>query len=869
MRKEIYYLTFGALLCSNLLAAQKNEEILKDYFNNSARYKKIKTANKEFSIKTEEYSSSMKSTVLQVQQTFSGIPIYNSYGNALIKDDKLVSINENFYKSAINYNQPKSDKPENIFSKAINNASIKKGNYSLTEKDKPNSVFSQKIYFPLEDELRLAYLYQFAEEGSSNYWSIVADANTGEILEKQNLTLSCGFEGNHENHEEHEVNKFVGPQNKPFESTLSFLSPDNASYRVYALPVEAPSFGVRTLVTNPWDLTVSPEGWHSDGTNHYTYTRGNNVYAYTDVTNTNTASVENATDGGASRIFDFPIDLTQYHTAYKDAAVTNLFYMNNKIHDIMYKFGFNETWRNFQTTNFTTLGSGNDAVNAEARDASEATTQKLNNANFATPADGSSPRMQMYLWDPASVNRLVYNAPSTFASRKPDTKDAAFGPALTTTGITANVALTTPVDGCTAISENLYGKIALIQRGSCNFTVKVKNAQNNGAVAAIIYNAPTSAYIGQMGGVDTTVAIPSILIENSEGQAIVNLLASTPVNVTLSDDKTKYVYIDADLDNGIIVHEYGHGVSNRLIGTTATCLNQYNSNEQMGEGWSDFLALMMTNQPGDTASVPRGVGTFSSAEATNGLGIRPAKYSPNFTINNYTYGRTNGMSFSDGSSNVHSIGFVWATMLWDLHWKYVEKYGYSSDVTANPNSGSARVLQLVTDAMKVTACSPTFIDGRDAILQAELSTTEGTDKCMIWGVFAKRGLGVKASAGLKKSITPVNSTNMIAALNDQVEDFTYPAECSSSLSSEEVTLNKEVQIYPNPAKNEIFIKSNSLAIGETIISVYDSTGKLVISEKKNLKSQNTVDTSRLSNGIYIIKGEGIGVNFSQKIIIEK
>ena len=75
MRKEIYYLTFGALLCSNLLAAQKNEEILKDYFNNSARYKKIKTANKEFTIKTEEYSSSMKSTVLQVQQTFSGIPI--------------------------------------------------------------------------------------------------------------------------------------------------------------------------------------------------------------------------------------------------------------------------------------------------------------------------------------------------------------------------------------------------------------------------------------------------------------------------------------------------------------------------------------------------------------------------------------------------------------------------------------------------------------------------------------------------------------------------------------------------------------------------------------------------------------------------
>ena len=95
-------------------------------------------------------------------------------------------------------------------------------------------------------------------------------------------------------------------------------------------------------------------------------------------------------------------------------------------------------------------------------------------------------------------------------------------------------------------------------------------------------------------------------------------------------------------DSGIIAHEYGHGVSNRLIGTTATCLNKANSNEQMGEGWSDFLALMLTNQPGDNASVPRGIGTFAVAQATNGLGIRPAKYSPDFTINNYTYGKTNG-----------------------------------------------------------------------------------------------------------------------------------------------------------------------------------------------------------------------------------
>ena len=111
-----------------------------------------------------------------------------------------------------------------------------------------------------------------------------------------------------------------------------------------------------------------------------------------------------------------------------------------------------------------------------------------------------------------------------------------------------------------------------------------------------------------------------------------------------------------------------------------------------GEGWSDFFALMLTNRPGDNASVPRGIGTFAKNQPIDGIGIRPAKYSPNFNINNYTYAKTNGMhyvnQYGETVPHVHSIGFIWATMLWDLHWNYVEKYGYSSVVTNNMNSGS-------------------------------------------------------------------------------------------------------------------------------------------------------------------------------------
>jgi hypothetical protein len=73
--------------------------------------------------------------------------VYNSYGNVVIKNEKLLSINENFYKSSIASKQEKADNVEIIFSKVLNNASIKKGTYSLSEKGKLNSVFFKKYIF--------------------------------------------------------------------------------------------------------------------------------------------------------------------------------------------------------------------------------------------------------------------------------------------------------------------------------------------------------------------------------------------------------------------------------------------------------------------------------------------------------------------------------------------------------------------------------------------------------------------------------------------------------------------------------------------------------------------------------------------------
>jgi len=197
-------------------------------------------------------------------------------------------------------------------------------------------------------------------------------------------------------------------------------------------------------------------------------------------------------------------------------------------------------------------------------------------------------------------------------------------------------------------------------------------------------------------------------------------------------------------------------------------------------------------------------------------------------------------------------------MLWDLHWEYVAKYGYASDVTANSSSGSARVLQLVTNALKLQVCNPTFIDGRNAILAAELATTAGADRCMIWRTFAKRGLGLNASAGLKTSI------------NDQSEDYTVPADCVLSTQETSSVKDNTISIYPNPAKNEFFINFPKNTLGKVNVEIYDMSGKLISTENKiSPDSKKVISTSNLVNGTYLVKINGMGIDATSKVIINK
>ncbi|MDF2551305.1 MAG: C-terminal target protein [Chryseobacterium sp.] len=851
------------ILLPYFMFSQQQKRLITNYFQTRQiqDFKKADLMN--FDIDNIDSSKSLGAEVIKIQQKFKGYPVYNAVGTALIKDDKIVYFSDSFVK---NYDNSTSNiallSKENALEKI---AAVLRNNviesYTILENSSPEpnhkKFAKQKLVFvEVNSNFKLAYQFFLHEPQSKNSWNILVDANTGEILNKDHLNLSCSFHPEAYGHD-YSNEYFTESSNKSY-NTSNLLLPDNASYNVFPLPIEAPTFGNRTILTNPWVLTSSPEGWHSDGANHYTITRGNNVFAYADTSNSNQPGF--SPDGGANRNFNFPFSVNATSAFNRNAAITNLFYINNRVHDIFYQFGFTESARNFQQNNFGKGGVGNDYVIAEAQDSGE-----LNNANFTTPSDGNKPLMQMYLW--FTVNRFFfYNSPLSAISRVPQANPAQFGPPLNGIGVTGDIVLATVIDGCTALpSGSLSGKIGLIERGGssqCTFALKVKNAQNAGAIAAIIYNnAAAVNFPSSMGGTDPTITIPSVLITNSEGEYIKTQLNNgATVNVTLKSDPATAVTPDGSFDNGIITHEYGHGISNRLTGNGYTCLLKSQSKEQMGEGWSDFFALMLTNSPDDNANIPRSVGTYASGQSTNGAGLRPVKYSPDFSINDYTYGKTNGMEIEEDSEivpDVHKIGFVWATMLWDLHWQYAAKYGYSSDVTANMNSGSSRVLQLVTDALKLQACNPTFIDGRNAILSAEMLTTKGENRCMIWKTFAKRGLGLNASAGNKMNIS------------DQVEDFSIPRDCTEGNSNIPVD-RSQIAIYPNPAKDEFFIYLKDYTIGKVHVQVYDMSGKLVLSENRSSPdSRILVSTKDFENGVYVVKLQGVGIDITSKIIVKK
>ncbi|KAI9365978.1 Fungalysin metallopeptidase-domain-containing protein [Zopfochytrium polystomum] len=214
---------------------------------------------------------------------------------------------------------------------------------------------------------------------------------------------------------------------------------------------------------------------------------------------------------------------------------------------------------------------------------------------------------------------------------------------------------------------------------------------------------------------------------------------------------------DGALDNGIVMHELTHGLSNRLTGgpANANCLKNIQSGG-MGEGWSDMVAVMMNIAATDTRNSNKVVGAYAVG---NPKGVRQFPYSTSLTTNTHMYSDV-GLQ---ANQEVHILGEVWCTMLYEVYWNMVDQAGFTPVTNlinaATPGTaGNSDFFLILVRGMMLQPCNPTFLQARDAIIAADMAITGGQYACAIWNGFAKRGMGVNAVAFTNNADIPATCT---------------------------------------------------------------------------------------------------------------
>jgi hypothetical protein len=426
--------------------------------------------------------------------------------------------------------------------------------------DQPYDITAQLVRFPMGAGLPARLAWQIDLETSS--WAdykLAVDAQTGQLLYKDNGVT-------------------------------------NADGTVYT--VQNPGIGGATRT----DVTF-PAGWVSGQT-----TSGNNVNAYQDLTDSDSAEYQTSTPASPDPNFQrfnytFSNDWATNgphtlqpagSTGYPDidAVITQLFYYNNVMHDYLLGFGFNAGSGNFEGSdpvNAEATDGYDDGVKTHCKDSNNNPIVCTNNANFNTQPDGTPSRMQMYMF---------------------------------------------------------------------------LNPQRDGA-----------------------------------------------------------------MDGDVIAHEYGHGLSGRLIANGN--LGSTVQTGALGEGWSDILDATKWDDPviGEyvTGNSTRGIRRYSMASS-------PLKYS----------------NLCGGGCEVHNDGEIWTAAFWDMRTALLARY---------PSTGKTFAFQLIVDGMKVTAKNPTFLSARDGILAADVADNKGNDTCLIWGAYAGREMGFSASTTGNADTTPKVATD--------------------------------------------------------------------------------------------------------------
>jgi len=463
------------------------------------------------------------------------------------------------------------------------------------------AIEASLVWLPVSDTaMRLCWDVTLRPRERDETSRVLVDAQTGEALLRRCQTV-CLSDASYR--------VFTSDSPSPFSPGWST---PNAG--------QPPQVSRALVVTSAVDAVASPNGWIDDTNNT---TLGNNVDAHLDRDANNVPDPGSRPVGSPFRVFDFPEDLGQDPVTYTNAAVVQLFYWCNWMHDKLYELGFTEAAGNFQADNFGRGGVGNDAMQADAQDGGG-----VNNESFTMTADGTPGRIEVYLFTGPSPDR------------------------------------------------------------------------------------------------------------------------------------------DGDLDAELVLHEYTHGLSSRLVGggVGLSALQP----RCMAEGWSDFYPLSLLSEPADDPNATYAMGGYAAYQL-NGLtqnyyyGLRRYPYTTDMTKNPLTFKDIDpaqasahsgvprsplvGNGISTSASEVHNAGEVWCVTLWEARANLIKKYGYAT--------GNQRILQLVTDGMKLSPVNPNYIQARDAILQADQVDNSGANLNELWAAFAKRGMGLSATAPTNWTTTGV------------------------------------------------------------------------------------------------------------------
>lgn len=628
------------------------------------------------------------------------------------------------------------------------------GSDKFTFSDQPRV---KRIYYPTIDVLIPAYYVELmvAETDSKQVqgYAHIISAEDGLLLRRTNLTHSEAFT----------YNVFASdiapytPYDSPFGNDLS---PHPTGTYSDILPEVQVDMNLVTIENSGLISTNDP--WLPQGA---TVTTGNNVDAYADLVQPDGYQAPTVDDEGNevpgdlranvtnTDTFDYQYTHGEEYTNVENinAAVVNIFYVTNYMHDLYYDHGFNEAAGTAQTSNYGRGGIEGDAMHAQAQDRSG-----INNANMTTPSDGGSPKMQMYLWSASKstmsvsgIDNVTHQLTSGFGNSEADLVDVEIVRMVDDTDTTT--------DGCETGEnpEAVAGKMAMIDRGGCDFTIKAINAQSAGAIGVIVVNnTPENPHdVINMGGSDDNITIPAMMVSYRSGSDIDTQLAIGTVTATI---KSSVEYRDGSVDNPIIEHEWGHYFSNRL---TSGGLYANSQGRAMGEGWGDFIALMTMARKEDKMLTGndqwQGIYNDGGYSINNGyidnayyFGLRRVPYSTDFNINSFTFKHIEDQvehpeshPISRGSiyinSEVHAAGEIWAMALWEAYSGLLNR----DELTFE--QAQSRMMDYMVAGLKMTPFSPTFTEGRDAILAAAIAN-DVDDYNVMRAAFTKRGMGINA-----------------------------------------------------------------------------------------------------------------------------